>query len=112
MGKPAQFWRRTANQGRPGASAGTWHGKIQSDLIDQYQATSRQAALNQVYGLLVESRALTVAKGDPRPDGDDGSDDEDKDPKEEDPEELKIDLEKQREELKISPLIFRTFQTI
>lgn len=75
--------------------------KIQSDLIDQYQATSRQAALNQVYGLLVESRAaLTVAKGDPQPDGDDGSDDEDKDPKEEDPEELKIDLEKQREELK------------
>ncbi|MCY7751050.1 type VII secretion protein EsaA [Bacillus inaquosorum] len=75
--------------------------KIQSDLIDQYQATSRQAALNQVYGLLVESRAaLTVAKGDPQPDGDDGSDDEDKDPKEEDPEEMKIDLEKQREELK------------
>ncbi|ARV46730.1 type VII secretion protein EsaA [Bacillus inaquosorum] len=75
--------------------------KIQSDLIDQYQATSRQAALNQVYGLLVESRAaLTVAKGDPEPDGDDGSDDEDKDPKEENPEELKIDLEKQREELK------------
>ncbi|MCE0738589.1 type VII secretion protein EsaA [Bacillus sp. G16] len=75
--------------------------KIQSDLIDQYQAASRQAALNQVYGLLVESRAaLTVAKGDPEPDGDDGSDDEDKDPKEENPEELKIDLEKQREELK------------
>ncbi|MFL6976587.1 type VII secretion protein EsaA [Bacillus inaquosorum] len=75
--------------------------KIQSNLIDQYQAASRQAALNQVYGLLVESRAaLTVAKGDPQPDGDDGSDDEDKDPKEEDPEELKIDLEKQREELK------------
>ncbi|MBL6008341.1 type VII secretion protein EsaA [Bacillus halotolerans] len=75
--------------------------KIQSNLIDQYQAVSRQAALNQVYGLLVEAReALTVAKGDPQPDGDNGSDDEDKDPNEENPEELKIDLEKQREELK------------
>ncbi|WP_411802331.1 type VII secretion protein EsaA, partial [Bacillus mojavensis] len=75
--------------------------KIQSDLINQYQTASRQAALNQVYGLLVEAReALTVAKVDPQPDGDDGSDDEDKDPNEENPEELKIDLEKQREELK------------
>ncbi|MDO8226520.1 type VII secretion protein EsaA [Bacillus cabrialesii] len=76
--------------------------KIQSDLIDQYQAASRQAALNQVYELLVPARqALTVAKGDD-PIEDDGSDndDQDKDPKEEDPEELKIDLEKQREELK------------
>ncbi|WP_456270617.1 type VII secretion protein EsaA [Bacillus sp. JZ39] len=76
--------------------------KIQSDLIEQYQAASRQAALNQVYELLVPARqALTVAKGDD-PVIDDGSDnnDKDKDPKEEDPEELKIDLEKQREELK------------
>ncbi|MER0465814.1 type VII secretion protein EsaA [Bacillus cabrialesii subsp. cabrialesii] len=76
--------------------------KIQSDLIDQYQAASRQAALNQVYELLVLTRpALTVNKGDD-PIEDDGSDndDQDKDPKEEDPEELKIDLEKQREELK------------
>lgn len=76
--------------------------KIQSDLINQYQAASRQAALNQVYELLVPARqALTVAKGDD-PVIDDGSDnnDKDKDPKEEDPEELKIDLEKQREELK------------
>ncbi|AUZ27683.1 type VII secretion protein EsaA [Bacillus subtilis] len=76
--------------------------KIQSDLIDQYQAASRQTALEQVYELLVPARqALTVAKGDD-PIEDDGSDndDQDKDPKEEDPEELKIDLEKQREELK------------
>ncbi|UQZ44060.1 type VII secretion protein EsaA [Bacillus subtilis] len=76
--------------------------KIQSNLIEQYQAASRQAALNQVYELLVPARqALTVAKGDD-PVIDDGSDnnDKDKDPKEEDPEELKIDLEKQREELK------------
>ncbi|MEC1548970.1 type VII secretion protein EsaA [Bacillus rugosus] len=76
--------------------------KIQSDLINQYQAASRQTALNQVYELLVPARqALTVAKGDD-PVEDDGSDnnDKDKDPKEEDPEELKIDLEKQREELK------------
>lgn len=76
--------------------------KIQSNLIDQYQAASRQAALNQVYQLLVPARqALTVAKGDD-PVIDDGSDnnDKDKDPKEENPEELKIDLEKQREELK------------
>ncbi|WP_426414310.1 type VII secretion protein EsaA [Bacillus subtilis] len=76
--------------------------KIQSNLIEQYQAASRQAALNQVYELLVPSRqALTVAKGDD-PVIDDGSDnnDKDKDPKEENPEELKIDLEKQREELK------------
>ncbi|MGQ9007865.1 type VII secretion protein EsaA [Bacillus stercoris] len=76
--------------------------KIQSDLIDQYQIASRQAALNQVYELLVPARqALTVAKGDD-PVIDDGSDsnDKDKDPKEEDPEKLKIDLEKQREELK------------
>ncbi|MED3514314.1 type VII secretion protein EsaA [Bacillus subtilis] len=76
--------------------------KIQSDLINQYQAASRQTALNQVYELLVPARqALTVAKGDD-PVIDDGSDnnDKDKDPKEEDPEELKIDLEKQREELK------------
>ncbi|WP_345805923.1 type VII secretion protein EsaA [Bacillus subtilis] len=76
--------------------------KIQSNLIEQYQAASRQAALNQVYQLLVPARqALTVAKGDD-PVIDDGSDnnDKDKDPKEEDPEELKIDLEKQREELK------------
>lgn len=76
--------------------------KIQSNLIEQYQAASRQAALNQVYELLVPARqALTVAKGDD-PVIDDGSDnnDKDKNPKEEDPEELKIDLEKQREELK------------
>ncbi|MEK3812131.1 type VII secretion protein EsaA [Bacillus sp. FSL R7-0685] len=76
--------------------------KIQSDLIEQYQAASRQAALNQVYELLVLTRpALTVEKGDD-PVIDDGSDnnDKDKDPKEDDPEELKIDLEKQREELK------------
>ncbi|MGM0950255.1 MAG: type VII secretion protein EsaA [Bacillota bacterium] len=76
--------------------------KIQSDLINQYQVASRQTALNQVYELLVPARqALTVAKGDD-PVVDDGSDndDQDKEPKEEDPEELKIDLEKQREELK------------
>ncbi|MDR4436407.1 type VII secretion protein EsaA [Bacillus tequilensis] len=76
--------------------------KIQSDLINQYQAASKQAALNQVYELLVPARqALTVVKGDD-PVEDDGSDndDQDKDPKEENPEELKIDLEKQREELK------------
>lgn len=76
--------------------------KIQSNLIEQYQAASRQAALNQVYELLVPARqALTVPKEDD-PVIDDGSDnnDKDKDPKEEDPEELKIDLEKQREELK------------
>ncbi|NTU27203.1 type VII secretion protein EsaA [Bacillus tequilensis] len=76
--------------------------KIQSDLINQYQAVSKQAALNQVYELLVPARqALTVVKGDD-PARDDGSDndDQDKDPKEENPEELKIDLEKQREELK------------
>ncbi|TYS07929.1 type VII secretion protein EsaA [Bacillus subtilis] len=76
--------------------------KIQSDLINKYQATSRQTALEQVYGLLVLTRpALTVEKGDD-PVVDDGSDndDQDKEPKEEDPEELKIDLEKQREELK------------
>lgn len=75
--------------------------KIQSDLINQYQVASRQAALNQVYERLVEAReALTVVKVDPRPGGDNGTNDEVKDPKEEDPEELKIDLEKQREELK------------
>ncbi|MEC0598967.1 type VII secretion protein EsaA [Bacillus spizizenii] len=74
---------------------------IQSKLIDRYQAASRQTALNQVYGLLVDARKeLTDAKGDPQPDGGNGSDDEGKDPKKEDPEELKIDLEKQREELK------------
>ncbi|MDM5303091.1 type VII secretion protein EsaA [Bacillus subtilis] len=76
--------------------------KIQSDLINQYQIASRQTALNQVFELLVPARqALTVAKGDD-PVVDDGSDndDQDKEPKEEDPEELKIDLEKQREELK------------
>ncbi|MEK5084638.1 type VII secretion protein EsaA [Bacillus sp. FSL H8-0515] len=74
---------------------------IQSNLIDQYQAASKQAALNQVYERLVEAReALTVAKAEPKPDGDNGSDDKGKNPKEEDPEELKIDLEKQREELK------------
>ncbi|MEG7379033.1 type VII secretion protein EsaA [Bacillus subtilis] len=76
--------------------------KIQSNLIEQYQAASRQTALTQVYERLVPARqALTVAKGDD-PVVDDGSDndDQDKEPKEEDPEELKIDLEKQREELK------------
>ncbi|MDO3660626.1 type VII secretion protein EsaA [Bacillus sp. C28GYM-DRY-1] len=78
--------------------------KIQSHLIEQYQAASRQTALNQVYDLLVPARqALTVAKGDD-PVVDDGSDndnqDKDKEPKEENPEDLKIDLEKQREELK------------
>ncbi|MEG7335554.1 type VII secretion protein EsaA [Bacillus sp. 0102A] len=75
--------------------------KIQSNLIEQYQAASRQTALNQVYGLLVDARKeLTDAKGGPQPDGGNGSDDEGKDPKKVDPEELKIDLEKQREELK------------
>ncbi|MGF7534045.1 type VII secretion protein EsaA [Bacillus mexicanus] len=78
--------------------------KIQSDLIDQYQAASRQAALEQIYEQLVLTRpALTVDKGDD-PTEDDSSDNDDqnqdKDPKEENPEELKIDLEKQREELK------------
>ncbi|MCY8204707.1 type VII secretion protein EsaA [Bacillus sp. N12A5] len=79
--------------------------KIQSDLINQYQAVSRQTALKQLYVELIESRKeLTVEIGNPNPGKDDGSDnddkDKDKDPKEEDPEELKIDLEKQREELK------------
>ncbi|NJI52880.1 type VII secretion protein EsaA [Bacillus subtilis] len=79
--------------------------KIQSDLINQYQAASRQTALKQLYVELIESRKeLTVEIGNPNPGKDDGSDnddkDKDKDPKEEDPEELKIDLEKQREELK------------
>lgn len=76
--------------------------KIQSDLIDQYQAASRQTALEQVYELLVLTRpALTVNKGeDPVVDDGSDNDNQDKDPKEEDPEELKIDLEKQREELK------------
>ncbi|WP_276730901.1 type VII secretion protein EsaA [Bacillus sp. (in: firmicutes)] len=76
--------------------------KIQSDLIDQYQAASRQTALEQVYELLVLTRpALTVEKGeDPVVDDGSDNDDQDKDPKEENPEELKIDLEKQREELK------------
>ncbi|RKQ25470.1 type VII secretion protein EsaA [Bacillus subtilis] len=67
--------------------------KIQSDLIDQYQAASRQAALNQIYEL---RPALTVEKGED-PIEDDGSDNDDQD---KDPEELKIDLENQREELK------------
>ncbi|MGG3720219.1 type VII secretion protein EsaA [Bacillus subtilis] len=81
--------------------------KIQSNLIEQYQAASRQTALKQLYVELIESRKeLTVEIGNPNPGKDDGSDnddkdkDKDKDPKEEDPEELKIDLEKQREELK------------
>lgn len=75
--------------------------KIQSELINQYQAASRQTALNQVYGQLVDARkALTIAKGDPVPDKDKGSDDKNQDPKKEDSEELKIDLEKQRDELK------------
>ncbi|MDS9996315.1 type VII secretion protein EsaA [Bacillus atrophaeus] len=75
--------------------------KIQSELINQYQAASRQTALNQVYDKLVDARkALTIAKGDPVPDEDKGSDDKNQDPKKEDPEELKIDLEKQRDELK------------
>lgn len=60
--------------------------KIQSDLIDQYQG----AILKQVYGHLVEARKpLTVE-----------NDNDDQDPKEENPERLKIDLEQQRDELK------------
>ncbi|MEC2400392.1 type VII secretion protein EsaA [Bacillus subtilis] len=75
--------------------------KIQSDLINQYQATSRQTTLKQLYVELVETRKeLTVEIGNPTSGEDNGSDnDQDKDPKE-NPEELKIDLEKQREELK------------
>ncbi|MDX7993747.1 MULTISPECIES: type VII secretion protein EsaA [Bacillus] len=72
--------------------------KIQSDLINQYQATSRQTTLKQLYVELVEARKELI--GNPTPGEDNGSDnDQDKDPKE-NPEELKIDLEKQREELK------------
>ncbi|KUP35905.1 integrase [Bacillus halotolerans] len=76
--------------------------KIQSDLIDQYQATSRQAALKQVYKLLIETRDYLTDEPptDNSSDGDSQDNQNDKDPKEEDPEELKIDLEKQREELK------------
>ncbi|MFT4399498.1 type VII secretion protein EsaA [Bacillus sp. SW14] len=76
--------------------------KIQSDLIEQYQAASRKTALEQVYEQLVLTRpALTVKKGDdPVVDDSSDNDDQDKEPKEEDPEELKIGLEKQREELK------------
>ncbi|MHA6488968.1 type VII secretion protein EsaA [Bacillus cabrialesii] len=76
--------------------------KIQSDLINQYQAASRQTALEQVYEQLVLTRpALTVEKGDdPVVDDRSDNDNQDKEPKEEDPEDLKIDLEKQREELK------------
>ncbi|MDY7432905.1 type VII secretion protein EsaA [Bacillus sp. V26] len=76
--------------------------KIQSDLINQYQVASRQTALNQVYKLLIETREYLT--DEPPPDnssnGDNQDNSNDKDPKEE-PEELKIDLEKQREELKI-----------
>ncbi|MBT9249116.1 type VII secretion protein EsaA [Bacillus halotolerans] len=78
---------------------------IQSNLIDQYQAASRQTALNQVYKLLIETREYLT--DEPPPDNSSDGDNQDnqdnsndKDPKE-DPEELKIDLEKQREELKI-----------
>lgn len=78
--------------------------KIQSDLINQYQAASRQTALNQVYKLLIETREYLT--DEPPPDNSSDGDNQDnqdnsndKDPKE-DPEELKIDLEKQREELK------------
>ncbi|MCY8794210.1 type VII secretion protein EsaA [Bacillus inaquosorum] len=79
--------------------------KIQSDLINQYQAASRQTALNQVYKLLIDTRDYLT--DEPPPDNssdgdhqDNQNNQNDKDPKEEDPEELKIDLEKQREELK------------
>ncbi|MGY0434166.1 type VII secretion protein EsaA [Bacillus inaquosorum] len=77
---------------------------IQSNLINQYQAASRQTALNQVYKLLIETREYLT--DEPPPDNSSDGDNQDnqdnsndKNPKE-DPEELKIDLEKQREELK------------
>lgn len=76
--------------------------KIQSDLINQYQAASRQTALKQLYVELIEARKeLTVEIGNPNPGKDDGSDNDDQDKDlNEDLEELKIDLKKQREELK------------
>ncbi|MCY8785089.1 type VII secretion protein EsaA [Bacillus spizizenii] len=76
--------------------------KIQSDLINRYQAASRQTALKQLYVELIEARkVLTVEIGNPNSGKDDGSDNDDQDKDlNEDLEELKIDLKKQREELK------------
>ncbi|XYN82237.1 hypothetical protein M8C14_02180 [Bacillus subtilis subsp. subtilis] len=49
--------------------------KIQSDLINQYQATSRQTTLKQLYVELVETRKeLTVEIGNPTSGEDNGSD--------------------------------------
>ncbi|MGQ5177317.1 type VII secretion protein EsaA [Bacillus halotolerans] len=76
--------------------------KIQSDLIVQFQAQSRLNTLNKIYEKLKEKRALLFVPDSQGPSNGSNDDNQnnDKEPENVDPEELKIDLENQRELMK------------
>lgn len=76
--------------------------RIQSDLIDQFQAQSRLNTLNKMYEKLKEKRALLFVPDSQGPSNGSNDDNQnnDKEPENVDPEELKIDLENQRELMK------------
>ncbi|MBU5244161.1 type VII secretion protein EsaA [Bacillus halotolerans] len=76
--------------------------RIQSDLIDQFQAQSRLNTLNKMYEKLKEKRALLFVPDSQGPSNgpNDDNQNNDKEPENVDTEELKIDLENQRELMK------------
>ncbi|USP94635.1 type VII secretion protein EsaA [Bacillus vallismortis] len=76
--------------------------RIQSDLIDQFQAQSRLNTLNKIYKKLKDKRALLLVPDSQGPSNGSNDDNQnnDKEPENVDPEELKIDLENQRELMK------------
>ncbi|MCY8532783.1 type VII secretion protein EsaA [Bacillus vallismortis] len=76
--------------------------RIQSDLIDQFQAQSRLNTLNKIYEKLKDKRALLLVPDSQGPNNGSNNDNQnnDKEPENVDPEELKIDLENQRELMK------------
>ncbi|PAY12623.1 type VII secretion protein EsaA [Bacillus sp. 7705b] len=76
--------------------------RIQSDLIDQFQAQSRLNTLNKMYEKLKEKRALLFVPDSQGPSNGSNDDNQnnDKEPENVDTEELKIDLENQRELMK------------
>ncbi|MCY8511456.1 type VII secretion protein EsaA [Bacillus mojavensis] len=76
--------------------------RIQNDLIDQFQAQSRLNTLNKIYEKLKDKRALLFVPDSQGPSNGSNDDNQnnDKEPENVDPEELKIDLENQRELMK------------
>ncbi len=76
--------------------------RIQSDLIDKFQAQTRLNTLNKIYEQLKEKRAWLAVPDSQGPSNGSNDDNQnnDKEPENVDPEDLKIDLENQRELMK------------